>query len=286
MEEFESAIANLIRSRIRGIWPVGLIKCEAGEGVAGFTGTIESGLLRRTKQSAVEILSDVRKGESSFSDLLLKLREAARTRPDGPWYRCNIRLHGVRVSFQYFWESVSFSSVKEVESDLNGCVPSFVFERRFDRLLVPELTDFDVNHALFVHVPARVRAGETVTEPLLKIYATLEWQSDVNNGTMDQYFAREHDPMTSLPRRELYGRTYNGLLDIGHERAASVFSESLSLYAHFYPRVEAARSELGFRAVPRQEQSDIMDKYWKIERSLDPARVKYVREHIVELEQG
>jgi hypothetical protein len=285
MDRIELQISDLLRATITGAKPVGFIKCEAGEGTAGFTGGIKTGLLRRRKDIC-KLLNESPECELSLSDLLLELREASRTESGGPWYRCNIHVDGTRIAFQYFWENAQFTSVAELEPSIDGRVPHFVFERRFDRALVQDLTDFDVNTNLFFYAPARIKAGKPVTASLLEVFATQEWQSDVNNGAMNQYFGRDHEPMTGLLRSSMYGATYRGLLRIGHAEAAALFAESISSYAHFYPRVEAARAELGFPAVPKQEQSDAMSRYYALERSLDPARVRYIREHIVELEQG
>ena len=68
-------------------------------------------------------------------------------------------------------------------------------------------------------------------------------------------------------------------------RSALRLSSFIKPYAHFYPRLEAARAELNIAAIPKQEQSNIMDRYYEMESTLDAARVKYVPEHIRELEQ-
>lgn len=286
MDRIESQITELLRSKLPGARPLGLIKCDAAEGVVGFTGHVESGFFRRKKLDISDILHRTHTGEPDFSDLLARLREASRAMPEGPLYRCDIGIDGRTISYRYYWENTPFESVHEIERGIDGHVPNFVLARRFDRALVPELTDFDANNALFFYVPARIKQGKPVSGPLLEVFATLEWQSDVNNGAMNQYFARDHEPMTGLERSQLYGATHRGLLRIGCSDAASLFAESISLYAHFYPRVEAARNELGFAEIPRQDQSDIMNRYYALDQSLDDCRVKYIRTRIAELEQS
>ena len=286
MDAAESKMKAFLRSRIRGTRPVGVLACAAGDRDSDFSGRIEAGLLSRKKHDAVLLLRGPQGSRPDFSDLLHELRNASRSHPQGPWYRCNIHIEGREIRFQYFWENAPFTSVKELELDYKGSVPNFVLARRFDRALVEELTDFDVGSCLFLYIPARIMAGKPITDALLEVYATLEWQRDVNNGAMNQYFARDHDPISGQPRSLLYGKTYQGLLRIGHEAAAKVFAESIALYAHFYPRVETARQQLNIPAVTRQEQSDIMAKFHDLESTLDGARVKYIREHIGELEQS
>ncbi|MBI3384484.1 MAG: DUF4375 domain-containing protein [Aquabacterium sp.] len=268
MKHIESRIVELLRSSSAAPLPGGVIKCEAADGVVGFKGPAVKGP----------------KGDS-LSSLLAELREASEATPQGPWYRCNIVQDGPHIRFDYFWESTPFTSIKDVEPDLNGKVPSFVFERRFDQRLIDEISDFDVDNGLLFYVPARARLGQAISAPLLEVYATFEWQSDVNNGALGQYFSRSTDPLTGMDRLPLYGHAYKGLQRIGHEQAAKLFAEAVALFAHFYPKVEEARALLGIPAVPRQEESDIMDRFFALEPTLGPARVAYMRAHMAELEQ-
>lgn len=284
MKEIEAKISSLIRRRIAGSRPVGLIKCDLGGGTTSATGEVETGLFRRKKEDADGIISGPNE-PSNFFDLLRQLREASFSLPNGPAYHCNIHIKNAEISFQYFLENAPFSSIKELELNVHGKVPDFVFSRRFDPELVRAISDFEVNDSLLFYVPARAAKVLPVTDALMEVYATLEWQCDVNNGAMDQYFARDHDTMTGWERSVLYGVTYRGLLRIQQEEAARLFAESIALYAHFHPRVEEARVGLGISAVPKQEHSDIMDRYYAIERSIESARVRYIREHIADLEQ-
>jgi hypothetical protein len=284
MNDIESQISSFIRRRIAGARPVGVIKCGIGDGTGGFTGEVETGVLRRKKADVSEYLFGPHDG-MSFFDLMHQLREASRALPYGPAYHCNIVIKNANVSFEYFWENASFSSVKELELDDRGSVPHFLLKRRFDQSLVRELTDFDVNNSLLFYVPSRVAEALPITDALMEVYATLEWQCDVNNGAMDQYFARNHDAMTGWKRSTLYGMTYRGLLRIQHKIAADIFAESIALYAHFHSRVEEARIELGIPAIAKQERSDIMERFYAISNSIEAARVRYIREHMLDLEQ-
>ncbi len=268
MNTIESKIVELLRSSAAAPLPGGMIKCEAADGVVGFKGAAVKGPA----------------GES-LSPLLADLRQASEATPQGPWYRCNIVQDGPHIRFDYFWESTPFMSIKDIEPDLNGNVPSFVFERRFDQRLIDEISDVDVDNSLLFYVPARTRRGQVISVPLLEVYATFEWQSDVNNGALNQYFARSKDPLTGMDRLPLYGHAYKGLQRIGHEQAASLFAEAVALFAHFYPKVEEARALLGIPAVPKQEESDIMGRFFELEPTLAPARVAYMRAHMAELAQ-
>lgn len=283
MRSSEARIEALLRAHIRGRRPKGSLRCSATDGSIGFTGAVETGLLFRQRQEILDLLDPA--PEPDLSDLLFELRKASRARPEGPWYCCHIEIDGGDMRFRYAWENAPFASIKELEPDMHGHVPSFVFRRRFDRALIDELSDFEVGSALLFYVPARIEAGKPVSGALLDLYATLDWQSDVNNGALDQYFARDRDPMTGLPRGPLYAATLRGLRVMGHEVAAALFAEAIALYAHFHARVEEARVELGIAPVPRQEESDIMGRYYDLNASLDAARTVYIRAHAEALEQ-
>lgn len=279
-------IAALLRSRIHGIRPRGLIKCEASSGSSGFTGSVETGWFQRHRHDITELLDTPQRPSPSLFELLANLREASRSLPFGPWYRCNIRIQSRdRIEFEYYWENGPQSSIKDLERDIHGDFPQFVLERRFDRELVSYLTDFELNNCLLFFVPTRVVLNQPVTDPLMEIFATIEWQSDINNGGTNQYFARDHEPMTGLPRGPLYEMTHRGLIRIKHAAAAALFEESIALYAHFYPRVEQARLSMRISPLPQQDQSDILDRFYALQDSLDDARATYIRQRIAELEQ-
>ena len=287
MREIESRIAELLRSCIRGARPRGVIDCECEEGVTSYSGRIEAGLLRREQHGTPALLDTAPPASRYCAALGAERRAASRVQPLGPLYRCRIELQpGRPVAFHYFWENAPFESLKDLALDARGRAPNFALARRFDRAWIAELSDFDVGASLLFYVPARIRAGQPVSDPLLEVFATLEWESDVNNGAMNQYFARDHEPMTGLPRAQLYDKTHRGLLRLGQHEMAGLYAESIALYAHFYPRVERAREAMGIAPVPRQDQSDIMDRYYERSDALEPARVAYIRAHIAELEQA
>jgi hypothetical protein len=156
-------------------------------------------------------------------ELLRSLREASRQDPYGPYYRVNIHIRPFgTINYEYFWENSPIASLAEVERDIDGLVPDFLFKRRFDRGIVEELSDFGINNCLLFYVPARLVENKPVSKSLMEVFATVEWQSDMNNGGPNQHFARDHEPMTGLPREELYTITYRGLKRIKHQAAAAL----------------------------------------------------------------
>jgi hypothetical protein len=283
MRGIEAKIVRLVRSRIPGDKPVGRIECEVCDDSSGYHGTIEVGWPKRKKRDVVKAL-DREGADGTFDNLLSDLREASRVHSLGPWYRCNIVVGPDGCEFQYFWEGQPYTSIRELEPDLNGYVPGFVLKRRFDAQFVEEIKDVEVNNCLISYVPERLKK-KPVTEPLLELFATADWQWDLDHGGMNRYFSLDHEPMTGLARSEFYPRTLRGLRRIGLEAAAAIFAESLALYAHFYTRVEDARQALGVAPLPKQAESDIMGRYGELERSIEPARTAYIRRHIAELEQ-
>jgi hypothetical protein len=284
MKTIEDKISSILLSAASGKTLTGVVRCDADDGVVGYTGSLE---YVSPAKSQIQIHEILKNSESTFSDLLFELHEASTQVPLGPWYCCSIEINQSKTAkFTYFWEGTPFTSVSELARSIRGEIPNFVFKQRFDRALVQELSDDDLNNSLLFYVPHRAQTGAHISEELLQIYCTLEWQGDVNNGAMDQYFARDLEPMTRIPRSQLYERTYNGLLRIGHKGAAALYAESISLYSHFHERVEAARIKMGLSAIPRQDESDIMDRYFDLQQDINQYRALYIREHIKHLEQN
>ncbi len=286
LNDAEARITSFLLDIIPGSEPRGVINCEASDASAGYTGSIYIGSGDSDHLDIVDVLRASQPRSESFGDLLINSRNASRSHALGPWYRLNIRIDGRHaVHYDYFWENAPITSLKDIERSIHGDLPSFVLARQFDRELVNAISDFEITNALLTYVPARTAVGKPVSDALLDVFATVDWQTDVNNGTMNQYFAREHDPMLGLPRTDLYVRTYRGLHKIGCASGVALFAESIGLYAHFHERVDKARRVLAINAVPRQQKSDIMDRYYRIEQDVETARNAYVRAHIERLTQ-
>ncbi|MFZ6643948.1 DMP19 family protein [Undibacterium sp. TC4M20W] len=286
MKQAEAHLRDWFKASIKGALPSGTIRCKLDSGFIGYSGSITSGEKDRVKTDIYDLTSDTQEYEGSFSQLMEALWDASRSEPLGPLYHCNIDvLPEGGIQLHYFWEGTPFSSVRELETDSRRSAPSFVYRRRYDAALISQIKDYELDDGLYFFIPARVEAGKPISEPMLEIYATLDWQGDVNNGAMNQYFARAQSDTSGIERAHLYGPTYRGLQRIGHEAGAALYAESIALYAHFHDRVEQARAALGIAALPKTEQTDIMSRYYAINDSIESARRAYIRAHIAGLEQ-
>lgn len=175
-------------------------------------------------------------------------------------------------------------SLNELALDENESVPSYVYRQRFDASLVAELSDFEVNAGIATHVQDRLAAGRPVSTALLELFATIDWEGDVNNGGLDQYFARRHSDISGRARGELYPLVHAGLQRIGAIEAAALFAEAIALHAHFHPEVEAARVAMGIAALTRRDESDIGGRYYRFQPELDGLRATWLRRHPEALE--
>jgi|CXWL01.1.fsa_nt_gi hypothetical protein len=277
MRGIEDSIKQLIRRKFAGERPTGLITAWSSDGSVAHIGTIELGSISRKEIDVVEAFFSGN-NDQKLGSLLQELCDSSQSAPDGPWYHCEIRVYpDWNIEFEYFWERTPFNSIEELQKDVHGSIPSFVFKTRFDETLIAEMSDFDINRGIIYYVANEHSAGRSVSRSLLELFATTDWQGDVNNGAMNQYFARRNEMEIGMPRSDLYPLVHAGLLRIGATEAAAIFSESLALYSHYYPEVDVARSNLGVAALPMQEESDIMDRYYDVAPQLDSLRAAYLR---------
>jgi len=215
----------------------------------------------------------------SLSSLLGKLR-AGPDKSRGPAYHCRIELAGENVSFHYWYEADAIADRGTIQRNIVNTTPAFLYDHlSFEELL--DLVDgaYELDDLIDTYVSRRLSGAKTVPELLLDLYALLDWQGDMDNGSVNQFFARNTDLAGHLKREDLYPRIDRALATIGHQAGRAYFRESIALFAHFFPRVEAAREALGIRAVPRQEQSDIASRYHEVRDEVVEARYKYVCEN-------
>jgi hypothetical protein len=275
----EQALAKLIRDQ--GEQPVGDIRANAENGELGsYQGAVMVGTNTRRQVDLTQLASDRGSGADRLYEHLRRLLDASSSVPQGRWYHLIVeaREDGT-IHFEYFRENEQLESIAQLKLDQYGFVPAYVYVQRFDPGLVAELSDHEVNAGIASHVPARLAAGKPVSPELMELLATIDWEGDVNNGGLDQYFAREHSDYTGAPRRGYYPLVRAGLKRIGADGAAGIFDESIALWAHFHPRVEAARASMGVAPLPRREESDIDGRYYLHSKDLGRLRAAYVRAH-------
>lgn len=280
MQKIEKEIKAIFAKADLGIWPEGQVKCDMSDGSVGHTGSISSGLLKKTKTDSTEILDKLDLDyEDDFGSKLYKLREESKKESLGPIYRCNINVKGKNIEFEYFWEGTAFQALSEIEPDINGSLPNFIYEKMFTAELISHVDKWELDSAIFMFVPAQKQRNEKIPEDLLDMYALVDWQSDTENGGLNQYFARDVDYFGCYDREMLYPRVLRAIKKVNHATAEKLFSESMALYSHFYDRVHRAREAMGITSVAKQEESDINDRYFQIYDDLESKRRDFVKEN-------
>ncbi|WKD26751.1 DUF4375 domain-containing protein [Halomonas sp. KG2] len=280
MHKVEKEIKAIFGRADLGIWAEGQVKCDMSGGSVGYTGSIKSGLLKKTKSDITETLNrlDLEYGED-FGSKLFELREESKRESYGPIYRCNINVKGKNIGFEYFWEGAPFQSLSEVEPGINGSLPNFIYERMFTKELIAHVNKWELDTAIFMFVPAQKQRNEVIPEDLLDMYALVDWQADTDNGGLNQYFAREIDYFGCFDREELYPRVLRAIKKVNHQIGENLFSEAMALFSHFYERVDRAREAMDIVAVEKQEESDINDRYFKMYDDLELKRCDFVKQH-------
>lgn len=278
MEVIEDKLRNKIVKADKGFWPEGEIKCQMSDGSIGHTGSWTSGLIKKEKRSVTKLFNDEDQ-DDSFTDLLHELRTASKNVENGPIYRCNISFKGNKVNFEYFYENAKFDSLDELEPDMNGNLPNFIYERMFTKEIIAHIDNWEIDSAIFMFVPEQKKRGDPLPEILLDMYALVDWQSDTDNGGLNQYFARDCDYFGCFDREELYPRVLKAIKLISHKVAENLYQEGIALYAHHYDRVNRAREVMSIPEVPKQEESDINERYFDMYSDLEKVRQQYVKEH-------
>jgi len=280
VQKAEQEIRAILAKAELGIRPEGQVKCGMSSGSVSHTGSVVSGLFKRTKNDITHILKqlDLKSGED-FRSKLFDLREESKKEPLGPIYRCNINVKGRLIEFEYFWESSAFNSLSEIEPDINGSLPSFIYERIFSEELISHVDKWELDSAISMYVVAQMQKNKDVPEELLDMYALVDWQSDTNNGGLNQYFARDVDGYGCCDREALYPRVLRAIQHINHSAAEEHFSEAVALYSHFYDRVNRAREVMQIAPVERKGESDINDRYFQICDELESKRREFVKAH-------
>lgn len=282
MKTIENEISKAILNCAKSKKATGLIKCEASDGSTGYTGSISYGYFIKRKYDACQLIDVTNK--NNLCEMLSNLRDASAKSKGGPWYRLNIRIKNSEVFFDYFFENEPFSSFNDIERDMHGNIPGFIKEKYFNSEIIALMSDAEVDFCLNYFVPTQMKNGNGINPVLLEIYATLDWESDVNNGTMNQYFGRDMDYSTDIPRVDLYEKVICGLNAIGMHDAAKLFEESISLFSHLYPEIDEVRKRLGIKQIEFNEDSDIMTRYHYLREGFEKHRVDFIRKNIKSLE--
>ena len=278
MQKVENDIKDIFAKADLGIWPEGQVKCSMSAGSIGYAGSIVSGLIRKTKKDITQILGklDLEYGDD-LSSKLLDLREESKHETLGPIYSCDINIKGKKVDIKYFWEGTPFQCLSEVEPNIHGSLPTFVYEQMFTKELIHHLDKWELDSAIFMFVPAQKMKNGNIPSDLLDMYALIDWQFDTNNGGLNQYFERDIDSFGCYEREELYPRVLRAIRQVNNPIAENLFCEAISLYSHSYDRVDRSREAMNIVPVEKQHESDINDRYFVMYEELESKRHDFVK---------
>lgn len=280
MSKIEDEIRELFRRVELSSNASGQIRCDLHDFHVGQTGSIQSGRIWKKILNVTNIFDSLNLSDKEMlSTKLLALRDASKKEKLGPIYHCNINVRGREIEIEYFWEGQAFESLSELERDNHGNMPSFIFERIFTVELISFIEPEEIDIAIQTFVSAQSQRNGYIPEELLDMYALVDWQSDTDNGGLNQYFARNLDWSDCYNREEFYPRVFRAIKKIKYQIAEELFEEAMALYAHFYDRVERARVAMNIPSVEKQEESDINDRYFEICDDIVLLREKYVKEH-------
>lgn len=152
----------------------------------------------------------------------------------------------------------------------------------FTKDLISHVDKWELDSAIFMFVPAQRQRNGKIPEDLLDMYALVDWQSDTDNGGLNQYFARDVDYFGCYDREELYPRVLRAIKKVNHPAGENLFSEAMALYSHFYERVNLAREAMDITPVEKQEESDINDRYFQMYDDLESKRRDFVKDNAEE----
>jgi len=97
-------------------------------------------------------------------------------------------------------------------------------------------------------------------------------EGDIDSGRFDYLYN-----LFSESGSEIIVDIYNSFHLLGNNDWSGIIKESIQLYSHFYGNVEQARIQLGIEPIEKQVESDIMDRYYKVQPELNEIRREYIK---------
>jgi hypothetical protein len=284
----ERKLADYLRRHANGANPKGVFECDERT----VTGSYSTGRLRRTEHTVTDLLADDVPG-SADDDLFVLLRqlfETSKSEPLGPFYRVDIRIDGNDVGFEYYWQGTPVSSLAELAPPVSGKTPRFLFGTRFDAEFIAFVDDAELDIALTAWVESRLDNEQAVSEPLLDMYAAMNWHYAIVSSGFMEHYSRLDEPPVRLTAAEWYERTARALRDMRQEEPLELLMLAVGLYSSLYGAVENVRLALGAEKVSEIDESELYDRYFKFETSLRRAMTEEVRmnpsRYAVPLAQG
>lgn len=200
-----------------------------------------------------------------FLTLLVRLQKASLHEPRGPIDGVYAVIDGHSCTVRYTWMQDKIDAFHATEGQSDG-IPFFVLMNEFSERVVTRVSSEHVYSVMLTIGRLVFRDADSYPAPLIEACAIVDWLADTRNGALDQYFARKKVRPT---RTETYSLVLSGLQRIGHKAGADLFCEAIAIYSHFEPQIEKARNSMGIARVPRVTESDIMSRFYHIDKEIE-----------------
>jgi len=253
----------------------GEISFDLDWGTVGMTGKLTGGRFGNQDMWASDFVESI---NWNASQDLLNLYENSKAHPNGPIYRCIIRLEKGRPKFRYFLEGTPIYSLSDISKDNNDLYPLFAYRTYFTEELIEAS---DQGFLLIGHkelISTLLLDGKNVPEYHMEFYALNDFISDFYNGGSNQYFNRTVTwDAAQYDRIKLYPRLREALKKLDREDVRRLFDEAIALYAHYNEHIEEARKKLNIPAIPKQEESDISSRFSEIIDDVERDAENYIK---------
>lgn len=274
----EKIIEKVISDHIETI-PEKKFQCEIKIYDRSVSGTYTYGLLKKKKGDIGDLQYD---GDAQFSKFDL-VDELANQKDDK-----NISPYGMvltfdqtgKYNFQLKYPNLNFKSLDEVEKSISGFYPDYIYIN-ITKGLIAELDEFSINQMIPIHTEearkilqfeSDVEYTQSISNEFYLLMLNIRAEGEIESGRFDHLYSIFSESPSSL-----IIDIYNSFLLLGNNSWIEIIRESIQLYSHFHNNVEEARKELGIESIEKKTESDIMDRFYKIEPTLNSLRKEYIQ---------
>lgn len=221
-EEAEAALVDAVRSVLPWNWTGVDLVFDFGDGSFSHSGSV-SRMLRASVP-----FSEIKSG-AAFSRAAFDLRKASLKAQDEPVLAMKLAWkRGSAPCITYTREAREVASIRDVPRDLHGQLPLFMFKRALPAKLLMELRPREVVPAIQTYVAAN--PDIQISQRLQELVAINGWLACVCRGGSDSYFL-DGPFISERAAVEAILLIRSGLLSQGEQELASIFDQSLAVYA-------------------------------------------------------
>ncbi len=274
-ETFEADFRQRASQSKFGAKGTGKLELDFDNGALGTAGKLEAGLMKKKTEWAHDFLGTI---YPNYSDTLTELYETSKSHSEGPVYKYVITFTKGKIAFSKYLERSPVNSLSDIAKDPHGSYPLMAYRRYFTEELIEASLQGDLRIGQQVLVEHLMQTGQSVPDHHMEFHALNDLISDFYNGGFNQYFSRSvsWDAIKS-ERKDLYPFIRQALIKLEEDEALTVFEEAVALYAHYHPHVEEGRKLMNIASVPKQEESDVGNRFWSIIDGLEQSTENYMK---------